>query len=479
MDGSVLEDNSRTFICRRCIICCVRERTLGFGRVWTVFAVCTFLALFLSMSFYAFPVRAAGPYLTEVLNTLGFSNVANSTVETFPPGTYNITLYAEFTQYLNSNVLSIYPVGTYYNFTTILLASEGVNGYLSPPLTETFTVDYQFGLSLSRTADPPFTYYTESARNPSGIKYAMVEDNLNVPSMFLIGFSESDYFEVMNYSAMVFSLQLQNYLTVVSTYDTPSGGGWYGNGTNAFASLTTGTVDQGNGTRRVFTQWSGDASGTGFSQSDPILMDENKTAIANWKTQYYLTVGTDPIGLVGISGQTWYDENQQATLTAPTVSGYNFTYWDVDGVAQTAGLNPLTVNMNGPHTATAHYTKTYTLTIITTSGGSTTPPVGTYTFNVNSTVQVTAAANASYSFDHWELDGATVGSANSYTVVMNADHTLEATFVSLPPPSPVGGYSYSVQKVNAPNPVALYLPFIAMSAVVITAISRRRKRSKK
>jgi hypothetical protein len=135
--------------------------------------------------------------------------------------------------------------------------------------------------------------------------------------------------------------------------------------------------------------------------------------------------------------------------------------------------------MNGPHSATAHYTKTFTLTIITTSGGSTTPPVGSYTFNANSTVQVTAVANASYLFDHWELDGATVGSANPYTVLMNSDHTLKATFVRSAPPQPVGGYSYSVQAVESPKPLTLYLPFVAVSAVVITAISRRRKQSKK
>jgi hypothetical protein len=208
-------------------------------------------------------------------------------------------------------------------------------------------------------------------------------------------------------------------------------------------------------------------------------MDQNKTAIAQWQTQYYLTVGTVPSGLVVIPGQDWYDENQKVTLTAPAVSGYNFTYWDVDGVPQTTGLNPLTVNMNGPHTATAHYTKTFTLTIITTPGGSTTPPPGAYTFNEGSTVQVTATANASYVFDHWELDGTSVGSANSYTVLMNSDHTLTATFVTSSPPQTVGGYSYSVQAAKSPEPLTLYLPFVALSAVGITAIGRRRKRSKK
>jgi hypothetical protein len=438
------------------------------------------------MSLHVFPVHAAEvtppgwPTLTETLSTLGFTNVTESTIQTFPPGRYNLTLYAEFAAYFLYNVdeLSIYEVGK-SNFTTILEGSEGSFGYVSPPVNTTFQADYQFGLSFSRNESYfyPFRYFTESALNPDGTREALVFNNLNVPGMYLIFFQDPED-SLLNYNDIVFSIQLENYLQVVSPYDTPSGGGWYYNGTTAFASLTNGNFSFNNGTRRFFVQWGGDASGTNYQQSNPILMDRNKTAIAQWQTQYYLTVGTVPSGLAVISGQDWYDENQKVTLTAPSVSGYSFTYWDVDGVPQTTGLNPLTVNMNGPHTATAHYARIFTLTIITTSGGSTTPSPGAYTFNEGSTVQVTAVANSSYLFDHWELDGAKVGSANPYTVLMNADHTLKATFVRSSPPQPVGGYSYSVQAVESPKPLTLYLPFVAVSVVVITAISRRRKRSK-
>jgi hypothetical protein len=77
---------------------------------------------------------------------------------------------------------------------------------------------------------------------------------------------------------------------------------------------------------------------------------------------------------------------------------------------------------------------TYTLRIQVGQGGSTNPSAGTYTFNVGSTVQVTASPNASYTFDHWELDGASVGSSNPYSVLMDGNHTLGAVFRALPPP---------------------------------------------
>jgi hypothetical protein len=413
-----------------------------------VFSLCVFFALFLSLSLYVLPARASSePSLPILLSNLGFTNIAALPVETFPPGTYNITMYAEFTPYFSSNELSVYPVGT-GNFTPILEGSEGVEGYVSP-LTKSFTVDYQFGFSLSGIGALPFRYFTESSQNPSGQQYAIIYRNLDVPGMLLIGFDDRAYCSGLgdyDYNDMVFSLQLQYYLQVVSPYDTPSGGGWYGNGTTAFASLTGGIVDHGNGTRRVFTQWSGDASGTNYLKSDPILMIQNKAAVATWKTQYYLTVGTIPSGLAVIPGQEWYDQNQNVTLTAPTVSGYNFNYWDVDGFPQANGLNPLTVSMNGPHTATAHYARPFTLTITVTSGGTTNPSPGAHVFNENSTVQVTATPNTNYVLDHWELDGANAGSANPYTVLMNANHTLLAAFT----------FSSALQVTISPMSASIY-----------------------
>jgi uncharacterized repeat protein (TIGR02543 family) len=142
-------------------------------------------------------------------------------------------------------------------------------------------------------------------------------------------------------------------LTVVSLYDTPGGAGLYDEGTTAYATLTTGTVELVPGAKQaVFTGWTGDASGTGLT-SDPILMDGDKTATATWKIQYYLTVKQDLNGVVTTIGGDWHDESTDVDLTAPSVEGYVFVNWDVDG-ANVAG-NPISVHMDTWHTATAHY----------------------------------------------------------------------------------------------------------------------------
>jgi hypothetical protein len=226
---------------------------------------------------------------------------------------------------------------------------------------------------------------------------------------------------------------LQYYLSVNSPYGRPSGVGWYDVGSTAYATLDMGVLDHGNGTRRVFAGWGGDAFGTNYMRSDPIVMDSPKTAVANWKTRYYLTVRTDPLGITTISGEGWYDELTCVTLTVPAVSNYQFNYWDIDGTSQGSGINSITINMNTPHTATAHYTQImYTLTITTTTGGTTDPEPGTYYYTAGSTVQVTALPNATYIFDHWKLDDVDVGSANPYTVTMDKNKTLRAVFSPVP-----------------------------------------------
>jgi PKD domain/Divergent InlB B-repeat domain len=83
--------------------------------------------------------------------------------------------------------------------------------------------------------------------------------------------------------------------------------------------------------------------------------------------QYYLAVNTIPTGIGTISGQGWYSSGTSVPLTAPgyanvtSNSRYRLSYWDVDGVSQGIGINPITVVMLANHTATAHYVKQYAI----------------------------------------------------------------------------------------------------------------------
>ncbi|MEM3714005.1 MAG: hypothetical protein QXZ59_04840 [Nitrososphaeria archaeon] len=70
----------------------------------------------------------------------------------------------------------------------------------------------------------------------------------------------------------------------------------------------------------------------------------------------------------------------------------------------------------------------HTLTITATTGGTTHPPPGTYSYLEGTIVSVYAIPNLSYVLDHWEVDGYFSGSENQITVQMNYDHALHAVF---------------------------------------------------
>jgi uncharacterized repeat protein (TIGR02543 family) len=161
------------------------------------------------------------------------------------------------------------------------------------------------------------------------------------------------------------------YLTVSSAYGTASGSGWYDAGSSAYAAVNSTTVAGTTGTQYVFTGWSGNASGT-TSPSNAITMSGPMTAVANWKTQYYLNVSSAN-GTVG--GTNWYDSgtNATATLNSLTVAGtagtrYVFTGWSGDASGTTSPSNNIT--MNGPKTAAANWQTQYNLTFAQSGVGS-------------------------------------------------------------------------------------------------------------
>lgn len=86
-----------------------------------------------------------------------------------------------------------------------------------------------------------------------------------------------------------------------------------------------------------------------------VVMDGNHTATAHYTLQYFLSVRTFPAGIAVIPGEGWYDAYVNVSLIAPPVRGYDFSHWDVDGFSRPVGVYQIVVYMDGPHTATAHY----------------------------------------------------------------------------------------------------------------------------
>ena len=73
------------------------------------------------------------------------------------------------------------------------------------------------------------------------------------------------------------------------------------------------------------------------------------------------------------------------------------------------------------------------LTIAASGHGTTNPAPGLYTVDSGSLQTITSIPDSGYQLDHWDLDGSNVGNSTSYAVTMNADHTVTAVYLPIPP----------------------------------------------
>lgn len=262
---------------------------------------------------------------------------------------------------------------------------------------------------------------------------------------------------------------MQYHLTVVSSYGTPSGEGWYDSGDTAYAMLDTNIVNHGNSTRRVFTSWGGDASGTNYASSDPIVMNAAKTATANWKTEYQLTVRTSGLGtyttnvyngtaVLGTATDAtpytdWFAKDSSILLNidSPIADGskrFVFTQWSGDATGTT---RPTSVPIDTVKDITANYKTQYEITVTASPGGAlggtfkvTYTQCGTTYTNVLKTTSWTEWADASttvtvsepqdiisvspgmrYKFDYYTPSASvTVDQARTITLVYKTQYYL-------------------------------------------------------
>jgi len=75
-------------------------------------------------------------------------------------------------------------------------------------------------------------------------------------------------------------------VSINSSYSTPSGGGWYKNGSIATITISETLVDHDNGTRRVFKGWFEDSSFISDRQSFSIVVNRPIRVVAHWDTEY-------------------------------------------------------------------------------------------------------------------------------------------------------------------------------------------------
>jgi YVTN family beta-propeller protein len=141
------------------------------------------------------------------------------------------------------------------------------------------------------------------------------------------------------------------------------------------------------GSQYVFISWSGKIASTSSSISLSTGSTTAGTYIANYKKQQVLVVAPN-LDICSIPGSGWYDQGTTVHLTAPTVNGYSFVKWQVDG--SDADTTPtIDLTMNTYHTAVAVYSQTATTnppnTPSTPSGSSSGNTGITYSYSTSAT----------------------------------------------------------------------------------------------
>jgi hypothetical protein len=404
--------------------------------------------------------------------TISYTGTANpSSVTMNSPISETASWTHQFLLTIKTNGLpSAYPTKVYLAGSQVGTASD------TSPYTKWFDAETPTGTigvdnTISGAANTRYVFVKwvedSSTNNPRA------SENMNSPKIFTAEYKTQYQITVTASPTEAiggqFKVAYTQCGTIYTTYEITSWTEWVDSGTTVTVSEPQTIISGSVGTRYKFES---------YSPSDAVTMDQAKTITLLYKTQYLLTVVTDPSGLTpqptrnpageaGPANGWWYDASTSVTLTAQPVTGYPFNRWDVDGSLKTIGENPISVSMNTRHTATAHYTQiiTYTLAITATTGGTTNPASGnTYTYSEGTTVNVAATPNAGYRFDHWVLNGSNAGSTSPISVLMDRNRSLQAVFAE------THTLTISVSEGGTTNPVPGTYTYQTPTDVTVTTI---------
>jgi RHS repeat-associated protein/uncharacterized repeat protein (TIGR02543 family) len=214
----------------------------------------------------------------------------------------------------------------------------------------------------------------------------------------------------------------------VTTNVTPTGGGTislsptgpnYQSGTPVTVTANPNTA---NGYH--FVNWTGDLSGT--SASGSLTMNANKSVTANFALNVYTLTATTTNGTVSPSTGS-YTHGTPVTVTVTPAAGYEFSSWS-DGITTPSRTVTMTSNLTLSATCTLIPSYSLTVNVSPTGGGTvkTTPTGPSYLRGTAVGVKATPNAANGYHFVNWTGDQ--TGTADSISVIMNANKVITANF---------------------------------------------------
>jgi M6 family metalloprotease-like protein len=293
---------------------------------------------------------------------------------TTPSGWYNATSVATVSANATSNVIPnlsrlvfVSWSGDYNSTSTSLFINM-----TKPVAVQANWISQYYVTVLSTAGSPSGTGWYNSGTNAS-ISVEPVVQFTNETRDVFVGWNmttpaqaPSIEFRVDSPTRLEAFWKTQYLIQVTTQYGSPSGSGWYDAGSLATISIQP-QLDYGNGTRRLFTGWTGDHSGT--ETNFTLTASNPRSVTAEWTTQYQITFKVSGIPnstiitlkvdnathqiSVNQPYSTWYDRgktlNPTANQTATTF--FQFQSWR-NSTSSTVAI-PITVT--GPETYTAAY----------------------------------------------------------------------------------------------------------------------------
>ena len=199
----------------------------------------------------------------------------------------------------------------------------------------------------------------------------------------------------------------------------------------AWLIITSNSNRSGNGT----IHYTVSANSETFGRTGTLtIADRTLTVTQQGTVRYTLTINKAGTGTGTVTVEppgSVFNVGTVITLTAIPNASSNFTGWS-GGITGTFPSVSLTISADTVVTATFTL-KTYTITATAGAHGLISPN-GTVVVNHGASQQFTITADASYGIAGVKVDGVSVGAVTSYNFPnVTANHTIEASFVSLLP----------------------------------------------
>lgn len=290
----------------------------------------------LGMTTYTFTTSSAGtgPVGSFTAKTIGTYSVS-VTADDFCQGTSSNQATFQVTPNTYDATIMLSGVPAQYNATVQVDGQSQGTVQGSMPSTLTFPIGTRHTVTVGQ--------YVTGA---SGVRYYCAQNSWSISAT----------------GSNTFTYQTQYQLTVSvspSGVTQVLGGGWFNSGDSAQTSMAPQTVPGAAGVQYVFQNWAVDGGAQSGNQIT-VVMNGPHSAVANYKTQYLLTVNS-PNGLGGPQGGGYYDSGSTAQFSVSSPVGYLiqqvFMQWQGDSTSTSPQAS---ITMDAPKTVNATWTTSYT-----------------------------------------------------------------------------------------------------------------------